>query len=257
MAAKRPNILVVNDDGIHGPGLEPLATALRALGDVTVVVPAGERSADSHSLTLHKPLRISEVRPRVYIVNGSPASCARLAILELLKGKRIDLVASGINRGYNLGQDVLYSGTVAGAMEATLLGIPAIAISRGYDRVHAHSPAAYRPAAEFARRLARRVLQRGLPEGVCLNVNVPPVPGGKLRGARVTRLGQRIYDKSVTLRHDPAGNPYFWLMGKEVSGKVLPGSDVEAIQGSRISVSPLQLDSTHTPSLPLLESWEL
>ena len=254
---KRPRILIVNDDGIHGPGLEPLIDSLRRIGDVTVVVPDSERSADSHSLTLHKPLRVQEIRRKVFILNGSPAACTRIAVLELLKG-RVDLVASGINRGHNLGQDVVYSGTVAAAMEATMLGLPAFAISRGYrHRSEKQSRTQYGAAARFARRLALNILRHGLPKNVCLNVNVPDLPPTRIAGARVTRLGERIYDNKVTLSHDPSGSPYFWLMGKEVKGVASPGSDVEAMQNRCISVTPLQIDNTHVPSFPLLEKWDL
>jgi len=253
---RKPQILIVNDDGIHGPGLDPLADALKSVGEVTVVVPASERSADSHSLTLHKPLRVTEIRPRVFIVNGSPASCARLAILEVMR-RGIDLVASGINRGYNLGQDVLYSGTVAGAKEATLLGLPAFAISRSARHANDSEPGAYAAAAVFAKKIAREILRNGLPPGICLNVNVPDRPAARIRGARIARLGHRIYDQKVTLRHDPAGRAYFWLMGREVSGHPTPGTDVAAVRDGYISVTPIQLDATHAPSLRLLARWKL
>lgn len=248
---KTPRILVVNDDGIHGPGLDPLVEAMRKVGDVTVVVPDKERSADSHSLTLHKPLRVLELKRKVYIVNGSPADCARLGVLEIMKD-RVDLLASGINRGFNLGQDVAYSGTVAGAMEGTLLGIPSFAVSQG---VGARED--FAEAADFARRLALKVLKNGLPRGVCLNVNSPERPGPRLAGARVTRLGKRVYGKKITVRSDPRGHQYFWIAGKYVSGLALPGSDVAAIQACCVSVTPLHVDNTHAPSLALLRKWRL
>ena len=151
---KRPRMLVCNDDGFHGPGLQPLVAAMRRIGSVTISVPEQERSADSHSLTLHKPLRVRCVSEGFYTLNGSPADCARFGALEILKG-RVDLLVSGINRGFNLGEDTIYSGTVAAAMEGTLLRLPSLAFSLDMNAED------YRPAAAFAQRLARQVLRRG------------------------------------------------------------------------------------------------
>jgi 5'-nucleotidase len=247
---KRPRILVCNDDGINGPGLRPLIAAMRRVGRVTVSVPEHERSADSHSLTLHKPIRIRAISDSVYTLNGSPADCARFGILEILKGK-VDLVVSGINRGYNLGEDVIYSGTVAAAMEATLLRVRAIAFSQD------PGGADYRPAASYAQRLARQVLRRGLPHGVCLNVNFP-VPASKSFGPAVpARLGRRIYGTTITRRADPRGLEYFWLAGREVSGVDEPGTDVAAVSRGRVSVTPLRTDNTDQPALQSLHSWPL
>ena len=247
---KRPRILVCNDDGINGPGLPALIAALRRLGRVTVSVPEQERSADSHSLTLHKPIRVRHVGHDVYTLNGSPADCARFGVLEILKGK-VDLVASGINRGYNLGEDVIYSGTVAAAMEATLLKIPALALSMDPDG------ADYRPAAAFAQRLARQVLRRGLPLGVCLNVNFPAAPKGGYKAAVPAKLGRRIYATDITRRADPRGQDYFWLAGRQVSGVDEPGTDVGAVSHGNISVTPLKIDNTDSAMLQALSSWKL
>lgn len=248
-------ILVVNDDGVHGQGLEPLMKALSRIGVVTAVVPDGERSADSHSLTLHKPLRVLKARRAgrgtVFMVNGSPAACTRLGVLEVLKGK-VDCVVSGINRGYNLGQDVLYSGTVAAAMEGTLLGLPSFSVSLGSGRGRG-----WAAAADFARRLVLALSRRRLPPGVCLNANLPDLDARRLRGVRVTRLGERVYEKRVTLRRDPAGTPYFWLQGRQVLGVPAPGTDVEAVHEGFVSLTPLHPDNTHLPSLSILESWGL
>lgn len=278
--AKRPRILVVNDDGIHGEGLLPLIRALESVGDVTAVVPEKERSAESHSLTLHKPLRLRPARRGVYMLNGSPADCARLGSLRLLRGK-VDLIASGINRGYNLGQDVVYSGTVAAAMEGTLIGFPSFAVSLGVAsprrpmagaRAPTHSrhrawdqtvaaaeetTADFAAAAAFARTVALQVLKHGLPAGVCLNVNVPASPRGRLKGVRVARLGKRVYEKRITMRSDPVGNSYFWLMGREVRSLPEAGTDVAAVQARCISVTPLSLDNTAYSFLSKLRSWPL
>lgn len=247
---KRPRILVCNDDGIHGPGLPALIAAMRRIGTVTVSVPDHERSADSHSLTLHKPIRIRKQSEGVYALNGSPADCSRFGVLELLKGK-VDLVVSGINRGYNLGEDVIYSGTVAAAMEATLLKVSAIAFSMDPDGKD------YRAAGNFAQRLARQVLAKGLPKGVCLNVNFP-ARGGKPYGhGQPAKLGRRIYGTDVTRRADPRGLEYYWLAGRQVSGVNEPGTDVGVVSRGGVSVTPLKIDSTDPAMLSALSTWRL
>lgn len=245
-----PRILVCNDDGIHGPGLMPLVRAMRRVGRVTTVVPSQERSADSHSLTLHKPIRIHAHGHEVYSLNGKPADCARLGTLEILKGK-VDLVVSGVNRGFNLGEDTVYSGTVAAAREATLLGVPAIAFSQD------PSAESFAPAAAFAARLSRIVLRQGLPVGICLNVNFPKVRAGKYKGASVVRLGRRVYSKDVTKREDPRGGRYYWLAGSYVTSLKEDGTDVLAVAEGRVSITPLHVDATHFPTLDVLKRWRL
>lgn len=247
---KRPRILVCNDDGIHGPGLPALIAAMKKLGTVTVAVPEHERSADSHSLTLHKPIRVRKVSPGVFTLNGSPADCARFALLEILRGK-VDFVASGINRGFNLGEDVVYSGTVAAARESTMNGVPAAAFSADPDTV------SYRPAADYAGKIARLVLARGLPSGVFLNVNFPQAGRGRFKGALPVRLGRRVYDSRVTRRADPRGQEYFWLAGQRVSSVDEPGTDVAAASRGFVSVTPLVLDATAHEPLKSLKSWPL
>jgi 5'-nucleotidase len=247
---KRPNILVCNDDGINGPGLPALVAAMRKIGRVTVSVPDHERSADSHSLTLHKPIRIHKKAEGVYTLNGSPADCCRFGVLEILKGK-VDLVVSGINRGYNLGEDVIYSGTVAAAMEATLLKVDAIAFSLDPDGKD------YRPAAAFAGRLARQVLKKGLPKGVCLNVNFPANAGKPYKPGVPSKLGRRIYGTTVTRRSDPRGLEYYWLAGRQVSGVDEPGTDVAAVSRGLVPVTPLKIDSTDSAMLHSLSGWAL
>lgn len=246
---KKPRILVCNDDGINGPGLPALIAAVRRLGHVTVSVPEHERSADSHSLTLHKPIRVRRVSPDTYTLNGSPADCARFGILEILKEK-VDLVVSGINRGYNLGEDVIYSGTVAAAMEATLLRVPALAFSLDPDGDD------YRPAGAFAQRLARQVLHRGLPIGVCLNVNFPVAAKGGYKAAVPAKLGRRIYGTDITRRADPRGLEYFWLAGRQVTGVDEPGTDVAAVSRGKVSVTPLKIDNTDAAALQALSAWK-
>jgi 5'-nucleotidase len=247
---KRPRILVCNDDGLHGPGLRPLIAAMKRLGETIAVVPAQERSADSHSLTLHKPIRVHQVAPGFFTLNGKPADCARLGILEIMKGE-VDLVVSGINRGYNLGEDIVYSGTVAAAREATLLDIPAIAFSQDPEGI------LYRHAAAFAAKLGRLALAKGIPKGILLSVNVPALKPAAKPQAIVTRLGRRVYSKEVTLRRDPRGGDYYWLAGSNVTSVYEPGTDVDAVAKGRISVTPLHIDVSDRPMIDKLKTWPL
>lgn len=242
--------MVVNDDGIHGPGLRPLVLAMRRLGQVTAVVPDQERSADSHSLTLHKPIRVHRNARGFYTLNGSPADCARLGILEMLKS-RVDLVVSGINRGFNLGEDVVYSGTVAAAREAALLQTPAIAFSQDPESK------TYEASVSWALSLARLVLRRGLPPGICLNVNFPKPARGTIKPPIAVRLGRRIYSKEVTKRADPRGGHYYWLAGSSVKSYREKGTDVAAVASGHVSVTPLHIDNTDFAALDTLRSWEL
>ena len=242
--------MVTNDDGFNGPGLRPLIAAMRRLGTVTTCVPHQERSADSHSLTLHKPIRVHHEAKDLFTLNGSPADCSRFGILEILKGK-VDLVVSGINRGYNLGEDVIYSGTVAAAMEATLLDIPAIAFSQDPDEF------SYRASAAYAVTLARQLLRRKLPSGSFLNVNFPQETRGKFKGSQAVRLGRRIYSKEVTKRRDPRGGHYYWLAGRSIEGIPAEGTDVAAVASGRVALTPLKIDNTDVPLLGMMRSWTL
>ncbi|MFH2202186.1 MAG: 5'/3'-nucleotidase SurE [Elusimicrobiota bacterium] len=250
MASKRARILIVNDDGIRGPGLQPLREALAVFAEVTVLVPERERSAQGHTLTLHKPLRIKKHNSGIYTANGSPADCARLGVLKLLRG-RADLIASGINAGYNVAQDVVYSGTVAAALEGAIMKIPSFAVSLG------SGGSDYREAAGLAVRIARELLRRGLPAGMCLNANVPPLPYGRLRGTEVTRLGERVYDNRITTRKDPLGREYHWLAGKLLPTAARAGTDVGALRRNKASVTPLSLDLTREAFLSRLRAWRL
>lgn len=239
---------MTNDDGIHGPGLRPLIAAMQGLGTVVAVVPDQERSADSHSLTLHKPIRVYRIADGIVTVSGSPADCARFGVLREMKGL-VDLVVSGINHGYNLGEDIIYSGTVAAAREARILGIPAVAFSQDPGQ------RSYEAAAAFARDLARQIISRGLPPGVILNVNFPKPRREGFRGAQAARLGQRIYSNSIDRRSDPRGRTYYWMGGSRARWVKLPGTDVAAVAAGRISVTPLHLDQTDRPMLAALKGW--
>ncbi|MBI1940865.1 MAG: 5'/3'-nucleotidase SurE [Acidobacteria bacterium] len=239
-------ILITNDDGIHAPGLKALEKGLMPLGEVTVVAPDREMSATSQSISLHTPLRIHAIDERHYAVAGTPADTVIIALHHLLKEKP-DLVVSGINPGGNLGENVIYSGTVAAAMEATLHGVPAIAISLASRKRKDFSA-----AAAFAVQLAAKVLEKGLPRGIMLNVNVPR---DEVRGMRITRQSQKISQNVVIEQEDPRGRPYYWLDETSDLGLVEPDSDYAAILAHEVSITPLQVDRTDYASLNHLSRW--
>lgn len=235
----RPLILVTNDDGIRAPGLRLLVDALAPLGDVEVYAPESQQSAVGHSVSLHKPLRVNPLEPGWHMVDGTPTDCVMLAVRSLL-GRRPDIVVSGVNPGANLGDDVTYSGTVAGAFEGMLLGLPAIAVSDvSYHPVHLGT------AARVGAQIAAHVLTHGLPEDTVLNVNVPDVPYEELRGVAVTRMGRRNYHDEIVRREDPRGGVYYWIGGDEPAHVQESGTDFEAIEQVKVSVTPLQRDITH------------
>ncbi|ALC16726.1 3'-nucleotidase [Desulfuromonas soudanensis] len=243
-------ILVTNDDGVHSPGIISLATHLSALGRVVVVAPDRERSAVGHALTLHSPLRAELIRPDVFAVDGTPTDCVHLGIHGLLD-ERPDLVVSGINRGANLGDDITYSGTVSAAMEATLMGVPAFAVSLAGD---SYTLDDFDGAGAFAVRLARMILDQGLPPDTFFNVNVPP---GVAEGIRLTRQGKRIYGDVVVEKIDPRGKKYYWIGAGELGFQNEEGTDFHAIFERCISVTPLHLDLTNYRSFESLACWGL
>jgi 5'-nucleotidase len=247
-------ILASNDDGVDAPGLRALAEALVPLGEVTVCAPDREQSAASHSISLHRPLRIDE-KPawgpvRRFAVDGTPTDAVYLGVNHVLRDRRPDLVASGINRGANLAMDVLYSGTVAAAMEGAVCGLPSFAIS-----LVGRGEPDFRHAASFAQRLAAELGRRGLPPRTLLNVNVPP---GEPRGARITRIGARSYSQAVVQKMDPRGRPYYWIGGDEQEHENVPGSDCDAVfDRGLVSVTPLHLDLTLHAITEELKAWDL
>ncbi len=245
-------ILVTNDDGYLAAGLRTLARAAAAMGDVRIVAPDREQSATSHSLTMHHPLRVRAARDGVLVVDGTPTDCVVLAVGELL-GDKPDLVLSGVNHGPNLGDDVLYSGTVAAAMEATILGIPAVAVS--YAGRDGESIEAWEGV--VARILDRVVGRRDFPADTLLNVNLPPVPPDEVKGVKVTSLGRRAYIDSLTRARDPSGREYFWIGGGESRWWGAETSDFHAIRDGYVSVTPLHLDLTNYELIQDLESWSL
>ncbi len=252
MASKgKKTILISNDDGIHSEGIKALAKAMSSLGDVYVAAPDRERSASSHSLTLYHPLRVEEVAKNWYSVDGTPTDCVNLAINGILKF-RPDLVIAGINKGPNLGDDITYSGTVSVAMEGTLLGVPSIAMS-----VAGKSNFIFKPAAEFAKRLASFVLKNGLPKDTLLNVNVPNTDAGKIDGYRITKQGKRIYGDAVVEKKDPRGRKYYWIGGDDLGFVHSEDSDFQAISEGYISVTPIHLDLTNHASLKEIRKWRL
>jgi len=243
-------ILVTNDDGIQSPGIHSLAEGLRTVGEVVVVAPDRERSAVGHALTLQSPLRAEQLRPGWFAVDGTPTDCVNLGIHGLLE-RRPDLVVSGINRGGNLGDDITYSGTVAAAMEATLMGVPAFAISL----VDGPFPLeAFFPATGIAVRLSRLLQERALPPDTFFNVNVPREHSGEVL---LTRQGKRRYGELVVEKVDPRGRKYYWIGGGELGFDDEPGTDFHAVARGHVSVTPLHLDLTNYRALGQLSSWEL
>ena len=248
---KLPLLLVTNDDGVRAPGIAALEKSLKGIGRVVVVAPDGPQSASSHSVTLHRPLRINHLTPNCYSVDGTPADCVMLGINKILD-RRPDIVVSGINHGANVGEDVHYSGTVSAAFEGCILGIPSIAISLCTHDEHCDFSA----AASFAARISRALLREGLPRGVMLNVNVP-AEARKGNRFLLTRQGKRDYGSVIEEKIDPRGRKYYWIGGKEVAYLKEPGSDCNAILEGMISVTPLNVDLTDGAVLASLTAWRI
>jgi len=249
----RPRILVTNDDGVESRGLLALARALADLGDVTVVAPDTNQSAVGHQKTLMRPLRIRERTladgSLAYSIDGSPTDAVSVAFLGYF-GHGFDLVASGINYGANLGDDITYSGTVSAAMEAVINGCPAFAISQEY---YEHPD--FTLAGRAAGAVARNILEHGLSRGELINVNVPAVPLGEDAPFEVTRLGKRVYQDQLIERLDPRGIPYFWIGGPPPSGLAVTGTDFHAVVNRHIAVTPIHLDLTGRRLLKRLRTW--
>jgi 5'-nucleotidase len=237
-------LLLTNDDGVHAAGLAALTRAFADLGDVFVLAPEREQSACGHALTLHRPLRVHDVRERWWGVNGTPSDCVNLGVLGFLP-ERPALIVSGVNHGSNLGDDVTYSGTVSAAMEGTLLRVPSIAVSvmDGGD---------VDEAAAVARLVAMRVIVTGLPPKTFINVNVP---AGTPKGIRVTRLGHRVYSEKVVEQKDPRGRTHYWIGAGPPAWDALEGTDMGAVHEGFVSVTPLHLDLTHHGMLSQMGDW--
>jgi len=232
-------VLISNDDGINSEGIYALADSLRGLGEVYVVSPDREQSAASHALSLHNPLRIEKIDERIYCVDGTPTDCINLAVNGILKDKNLSLIVSGINKGENLGDDITYSGTVSAAMEGTLLGIPSIAISLASRKNFFFDTASF-----YALLLAKYVINKPLPEGTLLNINVPNLPKDQVKGIKITKQGKRVYGEPVVEKIDPRGRKYYWIGGDELRFLDIEDSDLVAVSQGYVSVTPIKLDLT-------------
>lgn len=257
MADKRPLILISNDDGIDATGIMALASALDGLADLVVVAPMHEQSAVGHAITMRDPVRVRPWPFRVpsglidaYAVSGTPADCVKLGIDKLVPRKP-DLVVSGINHGPNTAVNVIYSGTVSAATEASILGIPSIAFS--YCRWQGGD---FEASARYARTISEHVLSHGLPPGVLLNVNIPDVPYEDIRGCMVTRQARSMWEESFSERRDPLDRPYYWLSGTFVNLDTGENTDIEAVDNGYVSVTPVQHDLTAHHVLAVMHEWD-
>lgn len=249
-------ILISNDDGYYAPGLEVLVRIARSLTkDVWVVAPESEQSGAGHSLTLRRPLQAREHQPNWFSVNGTPTDCVLLAVNQLMKGKRPDIVLSGVNRHGNLADDVTYSGTVSAAMEATILGVPAVAFSQ---ELIDGQPADWTPAEVYGPNLLRRILEEGFPDNTLLNVNFPPVPAEKVKGIRVTVQGRRKSGDDIMEVTDPRGARHYWIGQIQSMRPYAEGTDLAAIDAGYISVTPIKMNMTdHTTLERLQDAFQL
>jgi 5'-nucleotidase len=251
------HIVVTNDDGVVAPGLLALATAMRRMGNVSIVAPDRNWSASGHVRTLDRPLRVREVvladESTAWACDGAPSDCVALALCGFL-AEPVDIVVSGINPYANIGDDVTYSGTVTAAMEAVIGGLPAVAVSVDSPDNHL-GVVDYEAAANIALKVTRTVVKTGLPKGLLVNVNVPYIAEEKIKGIRITRQGNREYHDRLDKRLDPRGKPYYWAIGDVPTAQAEPGNDAEALVNGYVSVTPIQLDLTAYRFLPEMNSW--
>lgn len=256
MMNKKLSILVSNDDGIFSDGLNALVSELRSFAEVTIVAPENQQSAVGHAITVHRPLRMREVKKEGklfgYAVDGTPADCVKLAIRNLMKTKP-DLVISGINHGSNTAISVIYSGTVSAATEGTILGIPSFAMSL----TTFESNADFSYAAKFAGRLAKKIMENALPSGTLLNVNIPAVPESEIRGVVITKQGKSIWNDEFEARRDPGNKQYFWLKGELVELDEEEDIDQRAILNNKVSITPIQFDLTNYAMIDALRQWNI
>ncbi len=243
------HLLLSNDDGIHATGLKLLANALAPLGKITVVAPNRDRSASSNSLTLERSIRAQTVEENWYSVDGTPTDCVHLAITGLIEDEP-DIVVAGINNGANLGDDVIYSGTVAAAMEGRFLGLPAVAIS-----VASFQPRFLEAAAQVSHELIAKLSTTQLPKDVIININIPDLPKQELKGIQTTRLGNRHKAEPVIKSEDPRGKPIYWVGSAGPELDAGPGTDFHAIKNGYVSVSPMHLDLTHYKAMQDVAEW--
>jgi 5'-nucleotidase len=248
-------ILLTNDDGFNAPGLRAVWDALSPECEAIIIAPETEQSAVGHAITLATPLKVKEMKEEGhllgYAVSGTPADCVKIAITELLP-EPPKLVISGINQGSNMGSCVIYSGTVSAATEAAIMGVPSIAVS-----LNSWENQNFSAAAEFIRQIYPRILKKGLPLGVALNINVPAVPRDKIKGVTVTRQGQSRVIEAFDKRVDPRNNTYYWLAGEMIFSDAEGGTDCEVVQNDYISITPIHCDLTRHDLLDDLRSWDL
>ena len=246
-------ILITNDDGIHAPGLEACEEIARALSDdVWVVAPEYDQSGVSHSLSLNDPLRLREIGERRFAVKGTPTDCVIMGVRHILNGMAADLVLSGVNRGRNAAEDVLYSGTVAGAKEAAVLGIPSFALSQAYAAANRDRPF-WETGIQHGPDIIRRVLATGIPRDVLVNINFPDCPPEEVKGIAVTSQGKRDQELlRIEARRDGRGNPYYWIAFERLRTPFRDGTDLSALADNRIAITPLRLDLTDEPFMTKL-----
>ncbi|MCC3247289.1 5'/3'-nucleotidase SurE [Methylocystis sp. WRRC1] len=249
-------ILITNDDGVHAPGLAVAERVARELtDDIFVIAPEFEQSGVAHSLSLNDPLRLREISPRHFALKGTPTDCVIMGVRKLLLDHPPDLVISGVNSGQNIAEDVTYSGTIAGAMEATILGIPAIALSQVYDFFAGRQTINWDCAETHAGRIVRRLLDVGIPRNVLMNVNFPHCRADEVTGVAITMQGRRSTDlMKIEDRKDGRGNPYHWISFQRGSFTPGPGTDLVALDEKKISITPLQLDLTDHPTVTRLSA---
>jgi len=245
-------ILVTNDDGVHSPGIISLYNIMKEIGDVYVVAPDRERSAVSHALTMHRPLKAEQLEDRIYSLNGTPTDCVAVSINKILPDKPA-FVVSGINKGANLGDDITYSGTVSAAIESTIMGIPSFAISLALNKKTARQ-FNFDTAAKIAVKIGKYILENSLPYDTFLNVNVPDIPLSNLKGFKLTRQGKRIYDGSIHETFDPHGEKHYWIGGGMPYWEHGEDTDIQAVLDNYVSVTPIHLDLTNYDALNFLRN---
>ncbi len=247
-----PVILVTNDDGVHSLGLSSLFKAMTALGDAYIIAPDRERSAVSHSLTMHRPIKAEQLKERIYSINGTPTDCVAVGINKILPD-RPAFVVSGINNGANLGDDITYSGTVSAAIESTIMGIPAFAVSLVLQQQPLSHPN-FEAAAKVALKIGTYILAHSLPYDTLLNVNIPDVSHDNLRGIKLTRQGKRIYDNAIKETFDPHGQKHYWIGGGKPYWEHGEDTDIHAVQDHYVSVTPIHLDLTNYDAMQFLKN---
>ncbi len=247
-------ILLTNDDGIYSEGIQVLRKQLEKIAKVTIIAPDRERSTIGHAMTLRKPLRINEVNINGdylgYSIDGTPVDCVIMGLLEIMKNSKPDMVVSGINRGPNLGDDIIYSGTVSAAMEGAMRNVPSLAVS-----IAAYENFKFESAALVTKNIVSHLIKNNLPSNLILNINVPNIDYDKIEGIVVTRHGKRVYQDEIKIIHDPQGTTHYWLGGDLPEGKIEPDTDFEAIYHHKVSITPLSLDLTDYNNMPKVKDW--